>query len=282
MVIGVSTMIFGDKKRKINLSDILDIKKTGLRYIELSDPHWITNEGMNNIRENNMEIFSIHSDYKESDISSTDENLRIKGILDITERIDRIKKINGKLVVIHPGGWFSNKKEREIRVKNCIGSLDKIIRHAYINNIKIAIENLPPEFFGDDIEELGYILKKVRDLSGYSEIIGICLDTGHASLTGNLFDSLDFFKNDILTMHLQDNLGDNGKDRSLALDDIHCPPGYGKINWKNFFNKLDDNIYKGPLIFELKSDSLVEKDERYILGKITKFVETEEFFSSKL
>jgi len=282
MVIGVSTMIFGDKKRKINLSDILDIKKTGLRYIELSDPHWITDEGMNNIRENNMEIFSIHSDYKESDISSTDRSLRIKGILDIMERIDRIKKINGKLIVVHPGRWFSNKKEREIRVKNCISSLNKVIRHAYVNNIKIAIENLPPEFFGDDIEELGYILKKVRDFSGYGEIIGICLDTGHASLTDNLFDSLDYFKNDILTIHLQDNLGDNGKDRSLALDDIHCPPGYGKIDWGDFLNKLDSNSYNGSLIFELKSNSLGKKNERYILGKITEFVETEEFFSSKL
>ena len=73
-------------------------------------------------------------------------------------------------------------------------------------------------------------------------------------------------------MHLQDNTGDNLKDRSLAEDDIHMPPGHGLIPWKEFFTKLKEFEYDGGLIFELKADSVAGKEMRYVLQEAVKFI----------
>ena len=124
------------------------------------------------------------------------------------------------------------------------------------------------------------MLDLVRSKTGLNKGIGICLDTGHASLTGNLFECLELLSADIITMHLQDNIGDNNGDKSIAEDDIHQPPGYGSIPWEKFFKKLNEVEYDGSLIFELKSDSIEGKNSEFILDEVLKFIKSEEFFNS--
>lgn len=269
MVVGISTMLF---EGPLSPEDIIELNKFGISYLELSDSHIINSKILNAIRNNNMNVFSIHASFLNSDISDIDKNKRLKGINDIKRRIDVIKKLNGKIVVVHPGGWYEDKQERETRIHNCIKSLVEVTKIAHLKEIKIAIENLPPDFLGDDLEDLKFILNEVREISRSNSSIGICLDTGHAFLTNSLFEALDFFKNDILTIHLQDNFGDNNNDRSLVQDDIHCPPGHGKINWEHFFSKLNECNYDGGLIFEVKATSIDGKDEMFILGEVENFI----------
>ena len=72
---------------------------------------------MNSIRKNSMKVCSIHADFLNSDISDISESIRINGIENIKRRIDTIKKINSKIVIVHPGGCVSNRKEQKMRIK---------------------------------------------------------------------------------------------------------------------------------------------------------------------
>lgn len=270
MIVGISTMLFNE--RLLNQKDIIKVKENGINYLELSDSHKVDSKILDILNSNNIDVFSIHAEYLNSDISDINEDKRLNGIIDIRERINALKKLNGKVVVVHPGGWYKDKQEREPRLNNCINSLVEVVKYADLRDIKIAIENLPPDFFGDNLEDLSYILNETRKISGSNNSVGICLDTGHAFLTNNLYEAIDFFKEDILTMHIQDNFGDNNNDRSLAVDDIHCPPGHGNINWEYFFSKLNEYDYKGGLIFEVKVTSIDGKDEMFMLKEIRKFI----------
>jgi sugar phosphate isomerase/epimerase len=270
MIIGISTMLF---EKNFSEQYIKAIQQIGIKYIELSDSHGFNLEVIDIIKNNNLNIFSIHAPFLNSDISGIDKKRRLDGIIDIKKIIDIAEKINSKLVIVHPGPWCIDKMENKLRLENCIHSLFEVTNYAYSRNVKIAIENLPQEFLGDNLEDLAYILNSIQDLTGHKNSIGICLDTGHAFLTNNLYEVMDFFKNEILSIHIQDNFGDNNKDRSLVEDDIHCLPGYGKINWDYFFDRLDCNNYKGGLIFEIKATSLCSRDELFVLGEIKNFIE---------
>lgn len=279
MIIGVSTMIFGKEKRLLTLEEAKVVAETGMKYIELADSHDVDSKILNNLKQNDIGILSIHADYMDTDISDNDHHRRTNGINDAKKRIDRIKKIGGNIIVIHPGGWYRDKKEKEDRLKNCLNSLVEITRYGNSREIKIAVENLPPGFLGDDPEVLKTILNQVRSKTGLNREIGICLDTGHAYLTGTLFKHLELFSNNIINMHLQDNIGNNHEDKSLALDDIHRPPGYGLIPWEKFFKELIEIEYEGGLIFELKPNSIKGKNWKFVLDEALEFMRSEVFMA---
>ena len=279
MIVGISTMIFGKEKRHLTLEEIKTMVETGMKYIELADSHDVNSQTIEYLHENDISIFSIHAEYLGADISGTDQDKRTNGINYVKKGIDRIKELGGTFVVIHPGGWYGDKQEKENRLENCINSLVEITGYGNSRGIKIAVENLPPGFLGDDPEVLKTILDQVRSKTGLNKEIGICLDTGHAYLTGTLFKFLELFSNDIINIHLQDNIGNNHEDKSLALDDIHRPPGYGLIPWEKFFKKLIEIEYNGSLIFELKPDSIEGESWEFVLDEALKFIRSEKFFT---
>ncbi len=278
----ISTLLF---ERLLSVSDILDIKKAGIKSLELIYNFTeIPSRTMNCIKNSNMRVYSIHADFN-SDISDIKENKRIESIKGIKKTIDIIKKINGELVILHPGDSFNNSYEREVRVNNSINSLTEIVEYALLNNIRIAVENDFSDFelnrLGDSIEEIDYIINKVKSLSGCNGTIGICVDTGHAFLTNNLYDYLDFFKSNIFEIHIHDNLGVRNKNRIVSSDDLHLVPGMGKIDWKTFFNKLEENNYKGAHVFEISTCYLEVKCTKYVLEEIRKFIKRNDYFSQK-
>jgi sugar phosphate isomerase/epimerase len=278
MKIGLSTMIFGKKKRFLTIDEAKKINETGLKYIELSYSHDVDDKVISYFEKNNITIISYHAEHLEIDISSSNNILRQNGVQDAKRKIDRIKDIGGEIIVIHPGGWCSDEREKDARLKNSISSLVEIGKYANSRKIKVAIENLPMEFLGDDPEILKKILISVRDETGLNKEIGICLDTGHANLTKSLYKNLEIFSKDIITMHLQDNIGDNLNDRSLAKDDIHIPPGQGQIEWKKLLGKLEKKKYAGSLIFELRPGPIKGKDHNLTLDAILKFIRSEDYF----
>lgn len=278
MPVGISTMLYEIDRSIDYLEKFNFVKHLGLKYIELSDAFHFQKNILNALAEDNLNVFSIHADYIESDISSLDEKKRFNGIDDALKRVDYLNKLKGKLLVIHPGGWYPDKKEKDERIKNCINSLVYIAKKASLNGIKIAVENLPTEFFGDDIGTVSYILNKARNLTNNKDI-GICLDIGHAFLTGNIFDYLSLLYDDILTIHLHDNNGDNNGNRAEAMDDLHAVPGTGLINWKNIFDVLSERNYKGGLIFEVKKGS---KSLEQVIGEIKYFIDSNLFLKQNI
>lgn len=252
MHIGISTMIYETEKKLDELQEFSFINELGMKYIELSDAFDFQQNVLDALFKQNLNVFSVHAEYMDADISSPDERMRTNGINDALNRIKYLERLNGRILIMHPGGWYQDRKEKDVRIKNCIKSLVSVLNRKSSKNIKIAIENLPPEFFGDEIEVMKFMLGKVRKITGAEKDTGICLDTGHALLTDSIFDYLDILYEDILSIHLHDNAGDNNGDRSQAADDLHAVPGKGIIDWSRIFNILAGRHYSGGLIFEIR------------------------------
>jgi len=275
-------------EKPLNFKDIIDIKKIGIRFIEeISGYNEISDNVYKYMSKNNMGINSVHYNFMNYDISDVEENKRFESIKSIKLNIDRVNNINGKFVIVHPialekpGAGLIGKKEKNLKIKICVNSLLEIVKYAYLKDVIILIENGFSCYdwlnLGDDIEEFNFILKRIRSLSGYNANIGLCLDTGHAFITNNLFDYLDFFREDIKEVHLHDNYGSQNPNKLVGNEDCHLPPGLGKINWKIFFNKLESFNLEPLLVFEIGPECLKIKNNKTILIEIEKFLKGKEF-----
>ena len=267
MIFTLSTVIFDGP---LEIKDIHHIKEVGIKNIELNYNYDLDPRIFYSLNNNKIEIISAHAPFFEWDISSTEESERIEATKQNKVVIDLISRYNAKYFIMHPGIWMGENNKSKL-IESSIRSLTTILNDAAKKNISLAIENLPPGFLGDDIYELDYILKKVRSNSLYPEKIGICLDSGHAFLKNNLLDYLNYFKKDIIYMHIHDNQGDRNGNKEKAVDDLHETPGIGKIDWEIFFHKLSDQQYSGPLSFEIrKRISKNGEDAIFLLVKFMK------------
>ena len=169
----------------------------------------------------------------------------------LTEEIKLCRFLEGDALVVHP---------RSLGLE--IGTLDyapaiepaesdiervvEIVRYAGEKGVCLALENGPFS-----------VLKRVRDrirAEGLERNFGICLDTGHANLHREQHPSIleDFFEefnDDLLHLHIADNLG---------KIDQHFPPGKGNIDWSIVKPRLVHLTLKGQIILELNtSDPLL-------------------------
>lgn len=285
MIIGLSTVLLVSNGLNSQI-DFSEIKKTGINNIELSCPSHIDPATIKKIKNSNLNIFSAHADFIDVDISNPDTFIREKSIAIIKTRIRFLSEIGARIIVVHPGDWCENHIEKEERINNSINSLVQIALFADSLNVKVAIENLPPGFVACDISTMERILNKTREIANLNESLGICLDTGHANLGNNLMDFLDYFRKDIITIHIHDNFGNHNNDPRNAGDDYHLLPGTGIIDWNKFFDNLG-NSYDGGFIFELiskagKSNVKDDDDIMLILKNFKYFLNNQTWFDKNL
>jgi sugar phosphate isomerase/epimerase len=72
--------------------------------------------------------------------------------------------------------------------------------------------------------------------------VGVCLDTGHAYLAGDLWNVAQKLGDRLKVIHASDNKG--------KYDD-HLPPGEGAIDWLRFCRQLHDSGFQGSIIMEI-------------------------------
>jgi sugar phosphate isomerase/epimerase len=115
-------------------------------------------------------------------------------------------------------------------------SLEAIGEAAQAVGVTVAIELIPNplslaarlvQWLEDDLESPG---------------MGVCLDVGHANLTGDAMEAIETCSGHIVTTHLHDNRGKR---------DEHLVPGEGAINWEGVLMAFQKVGYDGAWIFEL-------------------------------
>ena len=117
-------------------------------------------------------------------------------------------------------------------------SLDQLLPAAERLQVQIALETLPPKYYGGQIDHLNQLL------SAYpTPWLGVCLDTGHAALAGGPQHWIQSLPRRIITLHLHDNDG---------ARDQHLPPGMGIIDWPGTLQALRAIGYDGPLVSEAR------------------------------
>jgi sugar phosphate isomerase/epimerase len=272
MFFGVSTLII-ENSVDISRNEIDCIKNSGFDFIEVSTFNSVSPEMFAYIKNLGMKISSTHANFLQTDVSSPDEVLRSGSIEILKSNILTAKRLEADIIVVHPGGWSLDRSILDAKINNAVRSFAEIAEFASHNMVKIAIENLPPEFMCDNIQDLRRVLDGARKSIRNKDDIGICLDTGHANLSNTLPEYISAFGKDIISMHIHDNDGYAGGNSAKAEDDMHNIPGSGKIDWKYIFKKLHENGYDNGLILELTASQNSEKHIDKILTKAREFLD---------
>ena len=161
--------------------------------------------------------------------------------------IEMTKILGAEWMVMHPTNLphdllYSRKKAREANLKY----LAPYIEAAKKAGIGIAVENMVDfggrrrRYCGGDPEELIELVDTINDPA-----VGICIDTGHANVSGIHVGSFIRMAGDRLkATHIDDNNRDG---------DTHLPPFMGSVDWADTMKALKDINYQNDFSFELGS-----------------------------
>lgn len=183
-------------------------------------------------------VFSIHAPYRpDRDISHLDEAVRAKAVAYTEEAIVLASNLRAGFVAIHGSQDPLEPNTRCQRLAQSQKSLLELVRIAGDSSVRLVLETMPPEWIPAGADEAAAMLDGLDP-----SVIGYCLDTNHANLTGDLVEIIYRFGERLWSIHLSDNDG---------VQQRHWMPLEGVIDFKSVMNALGDIGYRGPLIYEL-------------------------------
>jgi sugar phosphate isomerase/epimerase len=248
-VVGLSTGCF----YQIRISEVLGlIRDSGFSLIEISSHprHLDYRDGetikavASQIRSLGLEAYSLHAPFgADLDISSTDSELRDVSIAKVLGAAEAASELGVRNFVLHPGPdrpWRLASQEFDLRLRSSAEALTLISAHCRRLGISLVLENMLPHLsFGYPLN----LLRIVDSLDGFG--VGVCLDTGHGNLTGDLEGLVRKFSYRIRMIHANDNDGRN---------DSHLAPGLGNIDWQQLVRTLLQSRFEGALVLELSGE----------------------------
>jgi sugar phosphate isomerase/epimerase len=141
-----------------------------------------------------------------------------------------------KLLTLHL--WLDRRYVKKDVLSYKVGLLKRIVEEASKARILVCIENL-----SEEATDFANALDEIPDLM-------VTLDLGHGELLCEKNRSLGFierFPERIQHIHLHDNRGGNS-----PRDDLHLPPGQGRIDFGRIFEALRLIQYDQTVTLELK------------------------------
>ena len=119
-------------------------------------------------------------------------------------------------------------------------SIEEIAAAAAPLGVQVAVEVIPNKLSA--AEALVRLVEE--DLEVPPPGVGICLDTGHAFLIGDLPDAIEAVSGELVTTHVHDNRGKG---------DDHLVPFEGAIDWPTALMSFQKVGYDGVIMFELEN-----------------------------
>lgn len=197
--------------------------------------------------------YTVHAQYFSGSLNDFNEKIRLETIKQVYRSIDNAKKINAKIVTLHPAlEPYGLKLERRKKLE--LDSYKKIAIYAKKRGIKIGLENEAQTCFwfpdrACKFNLLAQIIKTVNQSN-----FGLTLDIGHANVSKeDYLLAIKQFHKKIFHVHAHDNLG--SPEKNLAIykrPDPHLAPGKGKIDWTKVIKSLNKIDYNG--FFELECE----------------------------
>lgn len=187
-----------------------------------------------------LEPYSMHAPFRDDiDISSLDDAKRQYALREVFQAVEAASALGVKYLVIHPGPERHDipGEERLPRMDRAASSLNQVARRCREKRVGLVLENMLPHLFTGPVRELLWILSSMAELD-----VGVCLDTGHAFLAGDLYGIVHKLSGHLWMVHASDN---------HANGDDHLPPGQGKIDWEQLLPLLARNGFRGTLILEI-------------------------------
>jgi len=253
--VGLSTGYYYQQKILVHLEEIL---RNGFSRIEVcSHPDHLNYHDMDEVdevarrlRELEMEAWSFHAPFADGiDISHPDEERRDRSRHEMLQAAEAAARLQARHFVVHPGPEqeiHETSEEHSQRRGHTTDVLHQISRRCAELGIELVLENkLPHLLFGDADDLLWF----ANALDAGNQ--GLCLDTGHAHLSGDLDGMVHRLSGRVRMVHAHDNEGDR---------DDHLPPGEGEIDWRQTLELLVDTGFEGAIIIELESKENESKE----------------------
>ncbi len=188
-----------------------------------------------------IEANSMHAPFAECiDISSNDQGQREHSVIELITASEAAATLGCRYLVLHPGPEKEGRPtpdEWYWRMKNAAESLNRVATRCRELGVVLLLENMLPHLLFGHASDMLWLLGAIRETN-----VGTCLDTGHASLSGELPTVVHKLSGHLRMLHANDNNGDR---------DDHLPPGEGKIDWHSLVRQLIKWRFQGPLILEL-------------------------------
>ncbi|MFX1261144.1 MAG: cobamide remodeling phosphodiesterase CbiR [Promethearchaeota archaeon] len=201
--------------------------------------------------------YTVHLPLWSIELASFNDFIRSGGVDSICHSIKTAEPLEPEAYVLHASGslaaeFLRNNHSEAMQLLVCgymasfsMKSVEEIISRTEIDSRKLAIENIefPFEFTRDVVDEYD---------------TGICFDTGHA-LTKQSGDEsvLEFYtqhRDRIIEVHLNDGIDI----KTPGKYEDHLAIGKGELPVRDFLNELRKDDFKGPLIFELTTEEVIE------------------------
>lgn len=243
--LGVSTSLFGpgyEAQRDLPL-----LAAAGIEVVELG-PHALPGltrqqgcrETARLARDLGLRLHSVHVPFSPAeDISQLDEGARAASCRGVLQGVAIAAELGARWVVVHPSSEPIGEAEREDRLRQCRRSLQALADELPADSaVGVAVELLPRTCLGRTSAELVALLDSV----GHNAI-GACLDVNHGNLQEDLNDATRALGSRIVSTHISDNDG---------IDERHCLPGQGVIDWPALRAALAAAGYGGPLVYEVR------------------------------
>lgn len=185
-----------------------------------------------------LDVHSVHSPFSQPsedawDISQPDPGKLAAALRGRRKIIRSAARLGARHVIVHVGV----RERGEDRLARSRASLAELVELARETSVKIAVENLPPDHLGGSLAEVKWVLDGLDP-----EVVGFCLDTGHAMLGEDpLADYIRALGDRMLGIHWHAN---------NCEDDAHLFPGVGETEWDGFFAALDEVGYDLPVTVE--------------------------------
>ena len=244
MKVGLS--VNGIGKKSIDTESLMKMKASGIDAVEISLGRDLSlaldySELKKSADEAGIETWSFHlpfMPFKEIDVSSTDESVRLYSISMLSDMIKKGSAIGIKRFVIHPSGEPIDDSVREARMAAAKKSLAELSALASSLGTTLCVENLPRTCLGRDSSE-------ILELISADSSLRVCFDTNHL-LEEEISDFIGAVGDKIATIHVSDY---------DKLNERHWLSGEGVIDWQRLYSDLLSVGYSGAWLYEINLEA---------------------------
>ena len=191
-------------------------------------------------KEKGISIRSIHAPFGSNcNLSDLDAEKRSQAIQTHRDLLYKAAPAVVEMIIIHPGvGGVSSQEDMERMNLLACESISRLIDAAEATGVALALENMLPEHPGCEIRHILGTLEQVNSPS-----LGVCFDSGHAHVCGNMKEFMEAVGEHTISIHMQDNDGTR---------DMHLQPPYGTTDWPAFVEVLHKVNYRRPITIEAR------------------------------
>jgi sugar phosphate isomerase/epimerase len=191
---------------------------------------WLTGAG--------LELGSVHAPMTEMSLASADAVEREAAVAETERALYIARRISFPTFVVHLGRPRADRVQGGTNRDAARRSVEALAKSAQPLGVRIAVEIISNDL--SRAASLTHLLDDGIDAPN----VGICLDTGHARLEGDVADAIEVVSGHLAAVDIHDNRG---------RSDDHLVPFEGAIDWPSALTTVQKVGYDGALTFELSA-----------------------------